>query len=171
MTHKTDFALNVEPVIRALHALQAIGASTETLLEESIVERATAGKAAYASFATYHNQTASSLAIYLQRPGSGSFWEELNHWGDDSYPSGAKHRVYLLSTLVPLNEPARIEMDNAAMRLAEETARLAKERMVNSDDLLGHLHSAVVQSVPGDDQIIMDHVKAALVLVKKGRAR
>lgn len=118
---KTDFQLNVEPVIRALHALQAVGASTETMLEEAIVEAATEGRPAYASFGTYHNQAATRLAVAVNlrhRPGTG-LWEELNEVGDDNYPSAAKSRVYLLSQLVPLNQPARQEYDEASIRLAE----------------------------------------------------
>ncbi len=34
----------------------------------------------------------------------------------------------------------------------------------------GHLYSAVTQSCPSDDQIIMDHVKAAYEILKLVRA-
>ena len=46
--------------------------------------------------------------------------------------------------------------------------------MTNNDtllDIIGRLGAAVAQSGPSDDQIIMDHVKAALVLARDLRRR
>jgi hypothetical protein len=37
------------------------------------------------------------------------------------------------------------------------------------DEIVAHLGTSIVQSVPSDDQIIMDHVKAAHELAKVAR--
>ena len=37
-------------------------------------------------------------------------------------------------------------------------------------EIIAHLHAAVIQSTPMDDQIIMDHVRAALGLARNGRS-
>jgi hypothetical protein len=36
-------------------------------------------------------------------------------------------------------------------------------------EIIGHLGASIIQSVPADDQIIMDHVKAAHELAKAAR--
>ena len=38
------------------------------------------------------------------------------------------------------------------------------------EEIVAHLHAAVIQSTPRDDQIIMDHVRAALSLARNGRS-
>ena len=37
------------------------------------------------------------------------------------------------------------------------------------NEVIGHLGASIIQSVPADDQIIMDHVKAAHELAKAAR--
>jgi hypothetical protein len=36
-------------------------------------------------------------------------------------------------------------------------------------EIIGHLGASIIQSIPTDDQIIMDHVKAAHELAKAAR--
>jgi len=38
------------------------------------------------------------------------------------------------------------------------------------EEIIGHLHAAVIQATPLDDQIIMQHVRAALSLARNGRS-
>lgn len=37
------------------------------------------------------------------------------------------------------------------------------------DDAIGHLGSAISQSIPSDDQIIVDHIKAAHTVLKMSK--
>lgn len=37
------------------------------------------------------------------------------------------------------------------------------------DEIIGHLGASIIQSIPTDDQIIMDHVKVAHELAKAAR--
>lgn len=42
--------------------------------------------------------------------------------------------------------------------------------MTHIDELIGHLGAALVQSIPSDDQIIMNHVREAERIAKDLRA-
>jgi len=59
--------------------------------------------------------------------------------------------------------------------LADKTLLLRKHSEEASqlgtklDEIIGHLGGAIIQSIPKDDQIIMDHVRAAYELAKAAR--
>lgn len=85
--------------------------------EDGALEAAMAGRAAYWSNATYHNQAALQLVDLANAEGLPA---AVIQCCDDTYPSHAKHRLYLLATLTPLNRAACVEMERAVSEAAND---------------------------------------------------
>jgi hypothetical protein len=74
--------------------------------------------------------------------------------------------VYAMRGRTPLMNDAAIIAAIDRIDVPSKTAGELKPWRVELDEVIGHLGAAVIQSTSSDDQIIMDHIKAAHEIAK-----
>lgn len=108
---RTNFTTDVVPGISLMAALSEIRSPgmipddhSRRVAEEALID----GRPAFWSTAYRGNQAAMCL---LDAANQSGLAVALETYADDTYPSHGKHRLYLLASLVPLNEKAVKEHD------------------------------------------------------------
>jgi hypothetical protein len=104
--------LAAEPAIRDFTALASGHGNFETGRAEAAIAASAAGRAAYWTTASYHHATACLFVLSANAEGAAA---ALRTWADPRHPQKTPSR--LLSTLVPLNAAAAIEL--AALRVRQ----------------------------------------------------
>lgn len=110
--------LTTTEVVAAIGALTALWDNDDTRAEEAALDAHTAGRAAYWSRTTYHNQAGVALRLAANQVG---LEQALADIVDESrWDSSA---AYLLGQLVPLNRTAKAELERAWCHLLGEEGR------------------------------------------------
>lgn len=91
-----------------------------TFSRDRAVEAAAEGRPAFLTWSRYHNAAAVGLCDTANGEGLPA---AIAAHCDDTYPAPAKHRTYLLGTLIPLNKPAVAQLEDAFEALANDYER------------------------------------------------
>lgn len=120
--HRTP---DITDALRAVRALSHLHGSHSTMGEECVIAAVQAGRAAYWTTASYHNQAAMAV---LELANRCDLTSALALFAVDHHPSYAARRDYLLGTLIPLNGKARQDINRAWEAMGEATDAMRRAR-------------------------------------------
>lgn len=122
---RTPSTPDITDAIRAIRALSQLHGSHSTLDEGRVIDAIQAGRAAYWTTQSYHNQAAGSL---LEVANTHSLETALRLVAQPYSGNIAASPAYLLGTLIPLNRQARRDINEQWDRLSAEATAIERAR-------------------------------------------
>lgn len=115
----------ITDTLKAIRALSDLHGTHSTIDEERALDAVQAGRAAFWTTASYHNQIAGIFLTAVNRSGLAF---ALKQCARDEDPDYMRHSAYLLGTLVPLNPPACAAVNAAWSSIGETWDAIRRAR-------------------------------------------